>query len=68
MKSDAPPPWMPNNCAVREHTADGVSVGRCMFFVKDGVCPRHGDVRKVQEHLITEGTLTNDHELPPRTP
>jgi hypothetical protein len=31
--------------AIRERTADGVSVGRCWFYLKDGICPRHGDVK-----------------------
>ena len=35
----------PNNCAIRERTAEGVSVGRCWFYLKDGICPRHGDVK-----------------------
>jgi hypothetical protein len=36
----------PNNCPVRERTADGVSVGPCCFFLQDGVqCPRHGVIR-----------------------
>jgi len=33
------------NCPVIEQTADGVSVGRCWFYMADGkTCPRHGDV------------------------
>lgn len=30
------------NCPIREHTGDGVYVGRCDFAVYDGFCPRHG--------------------------
>lgn len=30
------------NCPIREHTADGVYVGRCEAACYDGVCPRHG--------------------------
>ncbi len=30
------------NCPVREKTADGAPVGRCWFYMRDGVCPRHG--------------------------
>lgn len=37
----------PNNCAVIERTADGESVGPCMFYLKDGAtCPRHGVVKQ----------------------
>jgi hypothetical protein len=36
----------PNNCAVRERTADGVSVGPCSYYLPDGkTCPRHGEVK-----------------------
>ena len=57
-------PWFPRNCAVREFTADGVPVGRCMCFVGHGyVCPRHGNVVKVQERYIRTGELTNERDL-----
>lgn len=37
----------PNNCAVIERTADGVNVGACLFYLKDGkTCPRHGIVKR----------------------
>lgn len=37
---------MPNNCAVIERTADGVNVGPCTFYLKNGTtCPRHGKVK-----------------------
>lgn len=42
-----PSPIAPNNCPIRERTADGKSVGRCWHFVgRDGdrLCERHGDV------------------------
>lgn len=48
------------SCAIREFTADGVSVGRCWHHVKDGQCPRHGDVRAVQDHYARTGQLTDD--------
>ena len=52
------------NCAVRERTGDGVSVGRCMFFMSEesGVltCPRHGNVTEVQKHFIATGELGED--------
>ena len=36
----------PNNCAVRERTADGAFCGVCWFHLPDGVtCPRHGVVK-----------------------
>lgn len=36
----------PNNCAVREYTADGEPVGPCSFYLIDGThCPRHGLVK-----------------------
>lgn len=34
----------PNNCAIYERTADGIGVGVCTFYLKDGICPRHGRV------------------------
>ena len=54
----------PRNCAVRERTADGVSVGRCWFYVGDtDVCPRHGDVSEVMRVYRETGNLGED----PRT-
>jgi hypothetical protein len=51
-----------NNCAIREYTADGVAVGRCWFYLRDGVCPRHGDVKDVQERYKASGELTDSRE------
>lgn len=36
----------PNNCAVIERTADGISVGACTFYlgITGMICPRHGVV------------------------
>jgi hypothetical protein len=49
------------NCAVREFTADGISVGRCLHYVgNDNMCPRHGDVSAVQEKYVKTGQLTDD--------
>ena len=49
------------NCAIREFTADGVSVGRCWHYLGyTNVCPRHGDVAAVQQHFVETGELTND--------
>ncbi len=54
----------PNNCAINEVTGDGHHVGRCWFALKDGECPRHGDVTAVQEHFKATGKLTSelDHD------
>jgi hypothetical protein len=49
----------PNNCPIRERTADGRVVGRCWFHCPDGVCPRHGDVRYALERLPM---LTDERE------
>jgi len=50
-----------HNCAVRERTGDGVSVGRCWCYVGDkDVCPRHGDVKAVMEHYRKTGSLSED--------
>lgn len=49
----------PKNCAVREYTANGVSVGRCWHFVPNDMCPRHGDVSVVMEHYRETGKLTD---------
>jgi hypothetical protein len=33
------------NCPINEQTGDGIPVGKCDFYLKDGIeCPRHGDV------------------------
>lgn len=60
------PVIQPNNCAVRQHTADGHSVGRCWHWLGDGayqVCPLHGDVSEVQARYVADGTLTDDRTL-----
>lgn len=51
-----------DSCAIRERTADGVSVGRCWHHVKDGWCPRHGDVKAVQDHYARTGELTDERK------
>ena len=54
---------MIKNCAVMEVTADGVRVGRCWAFVgHDYICPRHGNVRRVQEDYAHTGKLTDETE------
>jgi hypothetical protein len=52
--------FMPNNCPIRERTADGVNVGRCWFGLKDGICPRHGDVRAAVKIFKDTGKLVED--------
>jgi hypothetical protein len=53
----------PTACAVRERTADGVSVGRCYFRTEEGVCPRHGNVSVVQAEYARTGRLTDEGDL-----
>lgn len=49
------------NCAVRERTADGVSVGRCWYALDErGFCPRHGDVREQMAEYVKTGRLFED--------
>lgn len=36
----------PDNCAVVEVTGDGDEVGACTYHLKNGVCPRHGEVKE----------------------
>ena len=53
----------PYACAVRERTADGVSVGRCYHHIVNGRCPRHGDVVEVQKLYVETGKLTDERDL-----
>jgi hypothetical protein len=40
----------PNNCAVKEYTADGVYVGPCEYYLTNGTtCSRHGVVKQVKQ-------------------
>lgn len=39
----------PRNCPVIEADGDGRSVGTCTFYLNDGECPRHGQVKKQLE-------------------
>jgi hypothetical protein len=55
-----------NNCAIFERTADGVGVGRCWFYLVDGKCPRHGNVKAVMDHYHKTGKLTDELNLPQR--
>lgn len=49
------------NCAVRQRTGDGKSVGRCWHYTDEAdgnlTCPFHGDVTKIQEHFVSTGEL-----------
>lgn len=54
----------PHNCAIREMTGDGVSVGRCMFFAPGDVCPRHGDVSAAMKLYRERGKLTDERLVP----
>ena len=54
-------PLMQDNCPIRERTADGVSVGRCMHYLGEKrMCPIHGDVSVQREHFIMTGELSED--------
>jgi len=47
-----------HNCAVRERTRDGVSVGACSHYLKDGMtCPRHGKVKGPVKPAATGGEV-----------
>lgn len=49
------------NCAIRERTADGVSVDRCFFHLSEtDTCPRHGDVKSEMERFRETGELQED--------
>jgi hypothetical protein len=54
-----------NNCAIRQRTADGVSVGRCWHWLTDGRCPLHGDVRVAMSRYKLHGELTDEREIHP---
>jgi hypothetical protein len=56
-----------NNCPINEMTGDGVLVGRCWHYCKDGICPRHGDVSvylKQLPKLTAENEMRADRGLP----
>ena len=52
-----------NDCAILERTADGISVGRCWYYLKDDMCPRHGNVKAVQDHYRLTGELTDERDF-----
>lgn len=61
---DGVPVINPDSCPIRERTGDGVSVGRCWSYCKDGVCPRHGDVTGPMAEYRASGRLTDENDLP----
>lgn len=49
------------NCPIRERTADGISVGRCYYYLPDGsTCPRHGIVSEAVQVFENTGKLTDE--------
>jgi hypothetical protein len=54
------------NCPIMERTADGISVGRCWYHLKNCVCPRHGDVSVAVIKYENTGKLTDENEMGPR--
>jgi hypothetical protein len=52
------------NCPINEQTADGVPVGRCWYYLKDGkTCPCHGDVEDEVRRFEQEGLLTLENSM-----
>lgn len=52
------------NCLVRQHTADGVFVGRCYHSTYDKRCPLHGDVSEwLKPEADFYDTWPKDYEL-----
>lgn len=56
--------WMPDNCPVVERTGDGRSAGRCWYYLRDGKCPRHGNVDELPEDSERPPTTTPKPESP----
>lgn len=50
------------NCPISEKTGDGVLVGRCWYYCPNGVCPRHGNVRRELIHYWETKHLTSESE------
>lgn len=54
-------PELVNNCPIRERTADGISVGRCLFYIgPNWICPRHGDVAAARLAYMETGKLQEE--------
>lgn len=53
-----------SNCPIVEQTGDGIPVGKCDFYLKDGIdCPRHGDVSIEVSIYKENGKLTLENKL-----
>jgi len=53
-----------SNCPINEQTGDGIAVGRCWLFLKDGkICSRHGDVSKAIEYYKKTGKLLLENKF-----
>ena len=61
------------NCLVRQHTGDGVYVGRCYYSTYNNVCHLHGDVSEWLEldddiaggvSIENYRAWPNDYDLP----
>ena len=55
--------FLPNNCPILERTGDGRRAGRCCFYLKDGVCERHGDVSQYRDRYQETGQLTDEKDM-----
>jgi len=54
----------PSSCPINEQTGDGMTCGRCWFFLKDGrTCPRHGDVSVEVERYKRTRKLTLENVM-----
>lgn len=54
---------MPNNCPILEQTADGINVGRCFYYLKNNICPRHGNVEMAVDFYKKNGTLILENDF-----
>lgn len=54
-----------NNCPILEFTADGIPVGRCWYYLKNNICPRHGNVALERDRYIKTGKLSPDPNRKP---
>ena len=53
-----------SNCPINEQTADGLTAGRCWFYMPDGTtCPRHGDVTIEIKHYADTGKTTLENKM-----
>jgi len=59
-------PHFPENCPIRERTGDGISVGRCWFYIgAKMICPRHGNVSKAIKLFVETGDLVEEFDNKP---